>query len=89
MHLVPISYICKHTKAGRLALYPKLAHSFSLHRKGKGQNNLITLQPPICIAIAASSMAKGAGKEDWEKWMQRDLSHEGCEESSQCREWDA
>lgn len=89
IHLVPISYICKCTKAGRLVLDPKLAHSFSLHRKGQGQNNLITLQPPICIAIAASSMAKGEGKGDWEEWMQWDLSHEGCEESSQCKEWEA
>lgn len=47
------------------------------------------LQLPICIAIAASSMAKGEGKGDWGKWMQWDFSHEGCEESSQCREWDA
>ena len=39
MHLVPISCIYKCTQAGRLLLDPKLAYSFSWHRKGQGKNN--------------------------------------------------
>lgn len=89
MHLVSVSYICKCTKAIRLVLALKLSQGCSLHSKGQEQNSIIMLQPPVCIASAASGMAKGEGKGDWEKLMQWDLSHEGCEESIPCRKQDA